>query len=28
LTETEVKQEEVVDKGMDEFYKMNPGFAQ
>lgn len=28
LSEEEVKQEEVVDKGMDEFYKMNPGFAQ
>lgn len=28
LSEEEVKQGEVVDKGMDEFYKMNPGFAQ
>ena len=28
LSEEEVKQGEVVDKGMEDFYKNNPGFAQ
>lgn len=27
VTETEIKQGEVVDKGMEDFYKMNPNFA-